>query len=150
MNVTAERHDRYMLIAQTMTHFALLAFGDAVTQTLQDGESLEELRQFGTPPYLAMANVTGRVLTQNHRLYASIQQAAGADNIREIFAEAATKLANSFNEGSLDDIEAEIDELADRYGAEELSKSARLSEQMFQAGPFVKGVKDDESGSADS
>ena len=147
MNVSAERHDRYMLIAQTMTHFALLAFGDAVTQTLRDGESLEELRQFGTPPYLAMGNVTGRVLTQNHRLYASIQQAEGADKVREIFAEAASKLANSFNKASLDDIEAEIGELADRYGEEELSNSARLSEQMFQTGPFVK---DDEAGRSGS
>ena len=134
MNVTAERHDRYMLIAQTMTHFALMAFGDAVTNSLQGDESLEELRQFGTPPYLAMGAVTGRLLTQNHRLYASIQQTEGADKIREVFAEAARRLADSFTEGSLDDIEAEIGDLADRYGADELSASTRLSEEMFRAG----------------
>lgn len=134
MNVTAERHDRYMLIAQTMTHFALMAFGDAVTSSLQGDESLEELRQFGTPPYLAMGAVTGRLLTQNHRLYASIQQTEGAGEIRDVFAEAARRLADSFAEGSLDDIEAEIGALADRYGAEELSTSTRLSEEMFRAG----------------
>ena len=133
MNVTAERHDRYMLIAQTMTHFALMAFGDAVTSSLQGDESLEELRQFGTPPYLAMGAFTGRLLTQNHRLYASIQQAEGANEIREVFAEATRRLSDSFTDGSLDDIEAEISGLADRYGAEELSASRRLSEQMFRA-----------------
>jgi prephenate dehydrogenase len=134
MNVTAERHDRYMLIAQTMTHFALMAFGDAVTSSLQGDESLEELRQFGTPPYLAMGAVTGRLLTQNHRLYASIQQTEGANEIREVFAEAARRLADSFTEGSLDDIEAALGDLANRYGAEELSASRRLSEQMFRSG----------------
>jgi prephenate dehydrogenase len=134
MNVTAEKHDRYMLIAQTMTHFALMAFGDAVTSSLQDDESLEELRQFGTPPYLAMGAVTGRLLTQNHHLYASIQHTEGAKNIREVFAESAQRLANSFAEGSLDDIEVELDGLADRYGTAELSISTRLSEEMFRAG----------------
>ncbi|HIF12132.1 MAG TPA: prephenate dehydrogenase/arogenate dehydrogenase family protein [Dehalococcoidia bacterium] len=141
MNVTAERHDRYMLIAQTMTHFALMAFGDAVTSSLQGDESLEELRQFGTPPYLAMGAVTGRLLTQNHRLYASIQQTQGAKNIREVFAESAQRLADSFAEGSLDDIEVELDGLADRYGADELSISTRLSEELFRAGRV--GPEDD-------
>ncbi|MDP6823229.1 MAG: prephenate dehydrogenase/arogenate dehydrogenase family protein [Dehalococcoidia bacterium] len=139
MQVTADRHDRYMLIAQTMTHFALLAFGDAVTRSLRGDESLEELRQFGTPPYLAMGNVAGRLLTQNHRLYASIQQADGAEQIRESFARAAADLASSFNRGSLDDIEAEIDGLADRYGVRELSTSTRLSELMFQSGAIDPG-----------
>ncbi len=133
MQVPAERHDRYMLIAQTMTHFALLAFGEAVTRSLRGDESLEELRQFGTPPYLAMGNVTGRLLTQNHRLYAAIQQVEGAGEIRESFASAARSLAASFDEGSMDDIEAVIDELADRYGADELSTATQLSEQMFHA-----------------
>jgi len=134
MKVTAERHDRYMLIAQTMTHFALMAFGNAVTRALKEGESLEELRQFGTPPYLAMGNVTGRLLTQNPRLYASIQGADGAGEIRKIFAEAAANLADAFNKGTMDDIEAEIAGLADRYGADELTTSTRLSERMFMAG----------------
>ena len=91
-------------------------------------------RQFGTPPYLAIGAVTGRLLTQNHRLYASIQQTQGAKNIREVFAESAQRLADSFAEGSLDDIEVELDGLADRYGADELSISTRLSEEMFRAG----------------
>jgi prephenate dehydrogenase len=147
MNVTAERHDRYMLIAQTMTHFALMAFGDAVTSSLQGDETLEELRQFGTPPYLAMGAVTGRLLTQNHRLYASIQQTEGAKEIREVFAEAARRLADSFTEGSLDDIEAKIGGLADRYGAEELSTSTRLSEEMFRA---ARVDPEDDLGSGDS
>ena len=147
MKVTAEKHDRYMLIAQTMTHFTLLAFGDAVTRSLRGDESLEELRQFGTPPYLAMGNVTGRLLTQNHRLYASIQQADGADEIREIFARVAANLASAFNKGSLDDIEAEIDGLADRYGSEELSNSNRLSELMFRSSAIDPG---EDAGNSDS
>lgn len=135
MRVTAERHDRYMLIAQTMTHFALMAFGEAVTRSLRDDESLDELRKFATPPYLAMGNVTGRLLTQNHRLYAAIQRAEGADEIRETFASAARALADSFRGNSLDGIEAELDDLAARYGPDELMTAARLSEQMFLAGP---------------
>lgn len=135
LNVTAKKHDRYMLIAQTMTHFALMSFGEAVTRSLQDDESLEELREFGTPPYLAMGNMTGRLLTQNHRLYASIQQVEGAEDVRASFAEAARKLAESFDAGSLIDIEAEIGDLAERYGPDELEVSARLSEKMFRADP---------------
>jgi prephenate dehydrogenase len=133
LQVTARKHDRYMLIAQTMTHFALMAFGEAVTRSLNEDESLEELREFGTPPYLAMGNVTGRLLVQNHRLYASIQQAEGADDIRDTFAQAARQLADSFDQGSLGDIEAEIGQLAERYGTAELEASARLSEKMFRA-----------------
>ena len=131
VHTTAERHDRYMLIAQTMTHFALLTFGEAVTRALRDDESLGELRSLGTPPYLAMSNVTGRLLTQNHRLYAAIQQSEDADGIRGIFVEAAKNLADSFRGGSLDDIEAEIDGLATRFGSDELAIATRLSEQMF-------------------
>ena len=80
-----------------------------------------------------MGNVTGRLLVQNHRLYASIQQAEGADDIRDTFAQAARQLADSFDQGSLGDIEAEIGQLAERYGTAELEASARLSEKMFRA-----------------
>ena len=48
--MTAERQDRYMLIAQTTTHFALLVSGEAVTHSPREGEPLDELRKFGTPP----------------------------------------------------------------------------------------------------
>ena len=131
LNVTAKKHDRYMLIAQTLTHFALMAFGQAVTKSLETDESLEELRTFGTPPYLSMGNMTGRLLSQNHQLYAAIQQVDGADLIRASFAKAAQQLAESFDSGSLKDIEVHIGELAESYGVKELEDSARLSEKMF-------------------
>ena len=141
MQVPSERHDRYMLIAQTMTHFALLAFAEAVTGSLRDDESLEELRKFGTPPYLAMGNVTGRLLTQNHRLYAAIQQSEGAGEIREAFASAARTLADAFRNGTLGEIEAEIDSLAARYGPDELATATRLSEKTLHA---ATGESDDD------
>ena len=52
----------------------------------------------------------------------------------EIMKRPTQKLADSFAEGSLDDIEVELDGLAVRYGAAELSISTRLSEEMFRAG----------------
>ena len=80
-----------------------------------------------------MGNVTGRLLTQNHRLYAAIQQPDGADEIRDAFASAARALADPFSESSLDEIESAINGLATRYGPGERSTALRLSEQMFQA-----------------
>ena len=74
-----------------------------------------------------------RLLTQNHRPYAAIQQADGADEIRDALASAAQALADSLSESSLDEIESAINGRAARYGPDELSTALRLSEQIFHA-----------------
>ena len=74
-----------------------------------------------------------RLLTQNHRPYAAIQQAQGADEIRDALASAAQALADSLSESSLDEIESAINGRAARYGPDELSTALRLSEQIFHA-----------------
>ena len=56
-----------------------------------------------------------RLLTQNHRPYAAIQQAQGADEIRDALASAAQALADSLSESSLDEIESAINGRAARY-----------------------------------
>ena len=114
VQVTAERRDVTCLSPRPWPISHCWCSGEAVTHSLREGESLGELRKFGTPPYVSMGNVMGRLLTQNHRPYAAIQQAQGADEISDAFASAARALADSFSESSLDEIESAINGRAAR------------------------------------
>jgi prephenate dehydrogenase len=75
---TAAEHDRLMAVVQGLAHFMLIAFG-AVIRDL--GVSEEDLKEFSTPTFATLHNLTRRLLSQDPKLYACIQLQNPANRI---------------------------------------------------------------------
>ncbi len=95
----AETHDGYMLLVQTLAHYAYLVFGKTLAHMTADmdlhfGESF----RFSTPPYDILTAFTSRIIGGNPRLYAQIQGQTGSDKFRRMFVEKAQELAERFAE----------------------------------------------------
>lgn len=127
----AADHDRYMLLAQTLTHFTYLAFGRALTRAMTDGLTLGESLRLATPPYQALTGFTSRIIAQNPRLYAQIQGSDGAEWVRGLLVEAVSELADSFRGRSLEEIEGTIREIADDYSGEDVARGFAGSQAFF-------------------
>ncbi len=95
----AETHDRYMLLVQTLAHYAYLVFGKTLAKASGVGYTFEESLRFSTPPYSILAAFTSRIIGGNPDLYAQIQGQADSDALRAMFVEAAEELAGQFAQG---------------------------------------------------
>ena len=93
---TAITHDHYMLLVQTLTHYAYLVFGKALAKASQSDYNFDESFRFSTPPYNILMAFTARIIGGNPRLYTRIQKQPGADELRQIFVTAASELAEQF------------------------------------------------------
>ncbi len=95
----AETHDRYMLLVQTLAHYAYLVFGKTLARASEMGYSFDESFRFSTPPYGMLTAFTARIIGGNPGLYAQIQGQPDSDELRSMFAEAAGELADRFAKG---------------------------------------------------
>ena len=95
----AETHDRYMLLVQTLAHYAYLVFGKTLAKASDLGYTFEESLRYSTPPYSILAAFTSRIIGGNPELYAQIQGQDGSVALRSMFVEAAEELAGQFAQG---------------------------------------------------
>lgn len=92
----AETHDQYMLLVQTLVHYAYLVFGKTLARATEKIYSFDESFRFSTPPYGILTAFTARIIGGNPGLYAQIQAQPDSGALRSMFVDAAQELAQQF------------------------------------------------------
>ena len=118
----AETHDRYMLLVQTLAHYAYLVFGKTLAKASDLGYTFEESLRYSTPPYSILAAFTSRIIGGNPDLYAQIQGQDGSDALRSMFVEAAEELAGQFAQGG-PEILAGIEEVVRPFRGSDVARA---------------------------
>ena len=118
----AQTHDRYMLLVQTLAHYAYLVFGKTLAKASDLGYTFEESLRYSTPPYSILAAFTSRIIGGNPDLYAQIQGQAGSDELRSMFVEAAEELAGQFTQGG-PEILAAIEEVVKPFKGSDVARA---------------------------
>ena len=118
----AETHDRYMLLVQTLAHYAYLVFGKTLAKATDLGYTFEESLRYSTPPYSILAAFTSRIIGGNPDLYAQIQGQADSDALRSMFVEAAGELAGQFAQGG-PEILAAIEEVVKPFRGSDVARA---------------------------
>ena len=118
----AETHDRYMLLVQTLAHYAYLVFGKTLAKASDLGYTFEESLRYSTPPYSILAAFTSRIIGGNPDLYAQIQGQADSDALRSMFVEAAEELAGRFAQGG-PEILAAIEEVVRPFRGSDVARA---------------------------
>lgn len=118
----AESHDRYMLLVQTLAHYAYLVFGKTLSRASDLGYTFEESLRYSTPPYSILAAFTSRIIGGNPHLYARIQEQADADELRSMFVEAAEALAVQFSKGGTEILSA-IEEIVQPFRGSDVARA---------------------------
>ncbi len=120
--ISAEKHDRYMLLVQTLTHYAYLVFGKTLARAFTSGDTLTESFRLATPPYSVLTAFTSRIIGSNPRVYAQIQGQEGSDELRRLFAEMARELAERFTQGD-EEIQVAIKEIVDPFKGSDIVRA---------------------------
>ena len=118
----AETHDRYMLLVQTLAHYAYLVFGKTLAKASDLGYTFEESLGYSTPPYSILSAFTSRIIGGNPALYAQIQGQDGSDALRFMFVEAAEELAGRFAQGG-PEILAAIEEVVKPFRGSDVARA---------------------------
>ena len=118
----AETHDKYMLLVQTLAHYAYLVFGKTLAKASDLGYTFEESLRYSTPPYSILAAFTSRIIGGNPDLYAQIQGQADSDAVRSMFVEAASELADHFAAGE-DETLVAIEEIVRLFKGSEVARA---------------------------
>jgi|GEM_PF-1152982 prephenate dehydrogenase len=118
----AETHDRYMLLVQTLAHYAYLVFGKTLALASEMGYSFDESFRFSTPPYGILTAFTARIIGGNPGLYAQIQGKPESDALRSMFVEAASELAGQFAKGE-SEILAAIEEIIQPFKGGDVARA---------------------------
>ena len=118
----AETHDRYMLLVQTLAHYAYLVFGKTLAKATDMGYAFDESLRYSTPPYSILAAFTSRIIGGNPDLYAQIQGQADSDALRSMFVEAAQELADRFAQGDSEILTA-IEEIVRPFRGSDVARA---------------------------
>ena len=118
----AGTHDRYMLLVQTLAHYAYLVFGKTLANASKMGYTLQESFRYSTPPYSILTAFTSRIIGGNPLLYTQIQGQAGSDTLRSIFVDAAQELADRFAQGEPEILSA-IEEIIQPFRGSEVARA---------------------------
>ena len=118
----AETHDRYMLLVQTLAHYAYLVFGKTLAKAADAGYTFKESLRYSTPPYSILAAFTSRIIGGNPELYAQIQGHAGSDALRSMFVEAADELAGRFAGGGAEILSA-VEEIVRPFKGSDVARA---------------------------
>ncbi len=118
----AETHDRYMLLVQTLAHYAYLVFGKTLAKASDLGYTFDESLRYSTPPYSILAAFTSRIIGGNPDLYAQIQGQADSDALRSMFVEAAKELADRFSQGGSEILTA-IEEIVQPFRGSDVARA---------------------------
>ena len=118
----AETHDRYMLLVQTLAHYAYLVFGKTLAKASELDYTFEESLRYSTPPYSILAAFTSRIIGGNPDLYAQIQGQTGSDALRRMFVEAAEELACQFASGGPETLAA-IEEVVKPFRGSDVARA---------------------------
>ena len=117
-----ETHDRYMLLVQTLAHYAYLVFGKTLAKATDLGYTFDESLRYSTPPYSILAAFTSRIIGGTPNLYAHIQGQADADALRSLFVEAAEELADRFSQGGPEILNA-IEEIVRPFKGSDVARA---------------------------
>jgi prephenate dehydrogenase len=118
----AETHDRYMLLVQTLAHYAYLVFGKTLAHASEMGYSFDQSFRFSTPPYGILTAFTARIIGGNPGLYAQIQGQPDSDALRSMFVQAAGELAGQFAKGE-SEILAAIEEIIQPFKGGDVARA---------------------------
>ena len=91
----SETHDKYMLLVQTLAHYAYLVFGKTLAKASDLGYTFEESLRYSTPPYSILAAFTSRIIGGNPDLHAQIR-AGGFGRSPLLFVGGASDIAGRF------------------------------------------------------
>ncbi len=117
-----ETHDRYMLLVQTLAHYAYLVFGKTLAKATDLGYTFDESLRYSTPPYSILAAFTSRIIGGTPNLYAQIQGQADSDALRSLFVEAAEELAERFSQGGPEILNA-IEEIVRPFRGSDVARA---------------------------
>jgi len=127
--LTAEEHDRYTAILQTLTHAAILAFGMALQKFNYDLEKLESIMP---PPHRTLLALVARILSADPVVYWDIQvsnpYAADARRALESSAQELTKLIENQDQRGF---EKSLASLARLFDAKQLEKFQQVCSKIF-------------------
>ena len=132
-------HDKYMLIVQTLTHFAYLAFAKCLANDTDNGFSLRESLRYSTPPYGILTAFTTRIIGGNPRLYSQIQNQSGAEEVRARFAKAVLELQAQFR-GSRAQTQDSITKIVAPFRGHEIARG--FSQSVTLASTVLAGHRD--------
>jgi len=86
----AESHDKAMSIVQGLIHFSELVVAETIRKSNVEEE---EMKEYSSPVYQLITDLTARMLNQKPGLYGSIQaENPENENIRESFIESAEEI----------------------------------------------------------
>lgn len=129
--LSAEQHDRYAALLQTVTHAAILAFGLALRRLDYD---LETVLPVMTPPHRAMLALLARILSASPEVYWDIQvQNPCAPEARQALESGLQELSRLIDGGDQRGFLRLLDELRDLFGAKQLDNFNRHSTSMLAA-----------------
>jgi prephenate dehydrogenase len=129
--LSAEQHDRYAALLQTVTHAAILAFGLALRRLDYD---LETVLPVMTPPHRALLALLARILSASPEVYWDIQvQNPCAPEARQALESGLQELSRLIDGGDQRGFLRLLDELRDLFGAKQLDNFNRHSTSMLAA-----------------
>ena len=118
----AETHDRYMLLVQTLAHYAYLVFGKTLAKASESGYAFTESLRYSTPPYSVLVAFTSRIIGGNPHLYSQIQAQPESEHVRSMFVEAARELAGRFELGE-PEIRQAIEEIVRPFQGSDIARA---------------------------
>ena len=113
-----ESHDKAMSIVQGLIHFSELVVAETIRKSKVEEE---EMKEYSSPVYQLITDLTARMLNQKPGLYGSIQaENPENENIRESFIDSAEEIKSVVgNEEAFADKFEELGEEFDLEGAQE-------------------------------
>ncbi|MCD1294672.1 prephenate dehydrogenase/arogenate dehydrogenase family protein [Methanocella sp. CWC-04] len=134
---TADDHDQKMAIVQGLTHFVYIALGRAYERI---GINMKTLDGFATPVYRITKDFTGRVLSQDPRMYALIQSGKDVVQARSEFIIACSELESDIMKGDIDEFVRTLESATKHYGdtAVARKRTQRIIERSREEERFIR------------
>ena len=127
--LSAEQHDRYTAMLQTVTHAAILTFGTALQRL---GYDISTVERFMPPPHRTLLALVARILSADPEVYWSIQSSNPyAKEIRHVLASAIKEFSDLIDNQNQADFEAHLISLTTLFNPEQLQKYQQICSQIF-------------------
>ncbi len=128
--MTAEEHDRYAAMFQTITHAAILSFGMSLKKMGYDLTAAESMMP---PPHRSMIALVARILSADPEVYWDIQSSNPyAEKARHMLNLSLKELSQNIDAGNQDGFNDYLKTLRDLVGQDHVEKYNQTCASMFR------------------